>query len=394
MKLDYNTYRFTDAGKLSSIALIVGLLGLAVSAIGYFTNPDQFFFSYLNSFLFWVSIALGGLFFTMLHHLVDAEWSTVIRRWSESLMAPLPVMGVLFIPILLGMHNLFHWSHAEIVANDTLLQGKAAFLNPTFFVIRSLGYFVIWGILVTLLNRFSLRQDSGASDSLTQKLRKVSAPGMILFAITISFSSFDWMMSLDAHWYSTIFGLYWFSGSFVAVLCMMVLMGLYQRSKSILKNEVTSEHYHDLGKLIFGFTVFWAYMGFSQYLLIWYANIPEETVWYYHRWYNNWQWVSLVLIFGHFALPFLVLITRAAKRHPVVLGVTALWLLLMRWFDLLWLTGPTLHQHGPHISWMDFTSMAGIGGLFIWYVWRWYSSHPVLPVGDVSLQRSIEFENN
>lgn len=394
MKLNSQTYKFTDPGKIGSVALVMGVAGLAATAFGYYTDTDQFFFSYLISFLFWISIALGALFFTLLHHLVDAEWSTVIRRWSESLMAPLSLMALLFLPILFGMHNLFHWSNADVMANDLILQGKAAYLNPTFFVIRSAGYFVIWGVLVTLLNRTSQKQDAGGSKSLTQRLRKISAPGMILFAITISFSSFDWIMSLDAHWFSTIFGLYWYSGSFVAVLCVMILMGLYQRSKSILRTEVTLEHYHDLGKLLFSFIVFWAYMGFSQYLLIWYANIPEETVWFYHRWYNDWQWVSLVLLFGHFALPFLVLITRAAKRNPVVLGATAVWILLMRWFDILWLVGPNLHEHGPHISWMDFTSMIGIGGIFIWFVWRHYVSHPVLPVGDISLSSSMKFENH
>ena len=149
-----------------------------------------------------------------------------------------------------------------------------------------------------------------------------------------------------------------------------------------------------MGKLMFGFVVFWAYMGFSQYMLIWYANIPEETVWFYVRWYNDWRWVSLVLIFGHFALPFLVLITRASKRHLAILGGSAIWLLAMRWFDLHWLAMPNLHEQGPHFSWLDFTSLAGIGGIFVWYFWRQYTSHPIVPVGDPTLDNSIKFLNN
>ncbi|MEE8577132.1 MAG: hypothetical protein V3T31_07735 [candidate division Zixibacteria bacterium] len=393
MRLDNQTYKLTDQGKLGSISLVVGLVGLIVSAAGYFANSTQFFHSYLVAFVFWLSLSLGGLFFTMLHHLVDAEWSTVIRRWSESAMACLPMMAILVIPILWGMHDLYHWSHADVVAQDELLQAKAGYLNPTFFTIRSVAYFLIWSVLATLLHSTSLKQDEGHSDALTQKLRKISAPGMILFALTVSFSSFDWMMSLDAHWYSTIYGVYWFSGSFVGILCFMVLLGLYQRQKSVLDKTVTLEHYHDLGKLIFGFTVFWAYMGFSQYLLIWYANIPEETVWFTHRWNGGWKWMSLTLVFGHFTIPFLALMTRAAKRNLIVLGTAAVWLLIMRWVDIYWLTFPTLYEHGPEFSWMDISTLAGVGGIFLWFFWRKYTANPVIPIGDRSLASSKKFEN-
>lgn len=394
MRIDKQTYKFTDAGSLGKISLAIGIAGLAASGAGYFVDSAQFYYSYLVAFMFWLSIGLGGLFFTLLHHLTGAEWSTVIRRWSETAMATIPLMAILFIPILLGMRDLFHWSHADVVAQDAILSGKAGYLNPTFFTIRSIGYFVIWSLLVLNLYRTSLKQDHGGSESITKKLRAISAPGMILFAVTISFSSFDWLMSLDAHWFSTIFGVYWFSGSFLSLLCFIVLLGLYQRKDSILKEEVTIEHYHDLGKLIFGFIVFWAYMGFSQYMLIWYANIPEETVWYYHRWYNDWQGMSLLLIFGHFVLPFLALLTRASKRNLVVMGTMSVWILAMRWVDIYWLVFPNLHQHGPHYSWMDCTAMIGIGGIFVWYYWRKYTAHPIMPVGDESLGNSLDFENS
>lgn len=393
MKLDQDTFRFTDKGRLGSVALTVGLIGLAVTALGYFTDTKQFFHSYLVAFAFWTSIGLGGLFFTMLHHLVNAEWSTVIRRWSESAAATLPLMAIFSIPVFLGMHDLYLWSHADVVANDPILTGKAAYLNPTFFIVRSIGYFVIWSFLALSLYRTSLKQDGGHSANMTQRFRRISAPGMVLFAVTISFASFDWLMSLDAHWYSTIFGVYFFTGSLLSVLSLMVLVGIYLRKQSILKDVITTEHYHDLGKLMFGFIVFWAYMGFSQYLLIWYTNIPEETVWFYHRWYSGWRWVSLLMIFGHFVLPFVVLITRAAKRNLISLGSMAVWILLMRFVDLHWLVFPTLYEHGPHLSWMDVTAMVGVGGIFVWYFWRQYSSHPVIPIGDPSLKNSMRFEN-
>ncbi|MDH3889470.1 MAG: hypothetical protein OEV49_00160 [candidate division Zixibacteria bacterium] len=393
MKLDQNTFRLTDKGKLGSVSLVIGLIGLAATSLGYFTDTKQFYHSYLVAFAFWVSIGLGGLFFTMLHHLVNAEWSTVLRRWSESVAATLPLMAVFAIPVLLGMGELYHWSHVEVVANDAILTQKAPYLNPTFFVIRSIGYFVIWSILALSLYRTSLKQDSGHSASLTQRFRRISAPGMILFALTLSFASFDWLMSLDAHWYSTIFGVYFFTGSLLAVLSFMVLIGIHLRRRSVLNEVVTIEHYHDLGKLLFGFIIFWAYMGFSQYMLIWYANIPEETIWFHHRWYSGWRWVSLLMIFGHFVLPFVVLITRASKRNLIVLGSMAVWVLLMRWVDLHWLVFPTLHEHSPHLSWMDLTSIVGVGGIFVWYFWRKYSSHPVIPMGDPSLKNSMKFEN-
>lgn len=399
MKLDTKTFKLTDTGKLGSTALIAGLLGLAVSASGYFVDSVQFFHSYLVAFVFWVSFGLGGLFFTMLHHLVDAEWSTVIRRLSESAMATLPMMALFVIPILFGMHDLYHWSHAEVVAHDEILSGKAVYLNPTFFTVRSIGYFVIWGLLSRFLLRNTLKQDeqkkphNDKAEAITQRFRMISAPGMILFALTISFASFDWMMSVDAHWYSTIFGLYWFSGSFLAILSFMVLFALHLRNRSILRDIITVEHYHDLGKLIFGFIVFWAYMGFSQYMLIWYANIPEETIWFAHRWHGSWKWMSLTLLFGHFVLPFLALLTRAAKRHMVVLGITAAWLLVMRWVDIYWLIFPSIYKDGPQFSWMDLTTLIGIGGIFIWFFWRNYTAHPVLPLGDRSLENSIKFEN-
>lgn len=393
MKLDLQTYRFKETGIFGSVALAIGLLGLATSAVGYFTETTQFFHSWLVAFMFWLSIGLGGLFFTMLHHLVNAQWSTVLRRWSESAMATLPLMSLFVIPILLGMHDLYHWSHADIVAHDEILQGKAAYLNPTFFVIRSIGYFVIWTILAVVLHRISLKQDDEHSSALSAKFRKISAPGMILFAMTITFASFDWIMSLDAHWYSTIFGVYIFSGSFIAILSFMILIGLYQRRQAILHNQVTIEHYHDIGRLMFSFVIFWAYMGFSQYFLMWYANIPEETVWFYHRWYSDWRPMSLVIIFGHFVIPFIVLITRAAKRKMILLGTVSVWLLVMRWVDLYWLVFPNLHEHGPHFSWIDLSTMAGIGGIFIWYFWKKYTSHAVVPVGDPTLEKSTQFQN-
>jgi hypothetical protein len=394
MKFDTQSYRITDSGPYGRIALIVGVAGLALSAVGYFTDPKQAMFSYLTAFMFFVSFALGGLFFTMLHHLVDAKWSMVIRRLSESLMATMPLMFLLFIPVAFGIHELYEWSHADVVAQDALLQKKAVYLNTTFFLIRAAAYFAIWIFLGRKLYSLSLQQDKQHIEGFTHKARMVSAPGIILFAFTITLASFDWLMSLDPHWYSTIFGAYIFAGTFLGTLCLFTLFCLFQQSKGILKNEIKTAHYHDIGKFTLGFVIFWAYMAYSQYFLIWYANIPEETIWFLHRWEGSWKTWSLLLVFGHFAIPFLLLISRAAKRSGVVMAIGAIWLLAMRFVDLHWIIVPNLHHHGVHLTWIDITTFVGVGGMFFWYFWSRYASHPVIPVNDTGLQASINLTTN
>ncbi|MDH4155810.1 MAG: hypothetical protein OEW00_00845 [candidate division Zixibacteria bacterium] len=394
MQFDSRTYRLTDRGNFGRIAAGAGIVGLVFSGVGYYVDAGQFFFSWLTAVVFWLSIGLGGLFFTMLHHLVGAKWSVVLRRLSENIMSVLPVMALLFIPVLLGLHELFHWSHADAVAADPLLQGKAGYLNITFFVLRLVAYFLIWFVLVYMLNRISAAQDSAYHPSQTRRLRVISAPGIILFAITLTFSAFDWMMSLDAHWYSTIFGVYVFSGSLLAMLSFLTLVVLLLRRNHVLENTITVEHRHDLGKLIFAFTIFWAYMAFSQYFLIWYGNIPEETIWFLHRWDTSWKVVTLLILFGHFVVPFFVLFPHAAKRNPLVLGAMALWILVMHWIDLYWIIMPTLHHHGVHLSWIDPATLVGIGGVFLWYFWRRVASRPLVPIKDPSLEASIRFVNH
>ncbi|UCD62876.1 MAG: hypothetical protein JSW34_08930 [Candidatus Zixiibacteriota bacterium] len=398
MKLDGTTYRLTDTGNLGRIALITGLVFLAVSAIGYAQNPGRFFPAYLTAYVYWLTIALGGLFFTMLHHLTGARWSTVLRRLSESIAGTLPLMLVLFIPVILGLHDLFHWSHSEIYdpsspAFDELLSKKEPYLNTTFFYIRAAIYFAVWIVLSGVLGRTSLRQDQRHSAGQMQNLRRVSAPGMVAFGLTLTFASFDWLMSLDAHWYSTIFGVYIFSGAFLAILSFMVLMGAYMRKSGVLADVITVEHYHDIGKLAFAFIIFWAYMAFSQYFLIWYANIPEENYWYLYRWDSSWKSVSLIIVFGHFVIPFLGLLTRAAKRSVGFLTSMAVWILIMHWVDLYWLVMPTHHQSGAHFSWMDVTTLLGVGGLFFWYFWKRYTARALVPVNDPNLAASIRFIN-
>jgi len=393
MNIDRNTYRLTDGGRYGTVALGLGIGGLVLSAVGYLVDPAQFFHSYLTAFVFWLTIGLGGIFFTMLHHLVGARWSVVLRRLAEAIGANTPWMIIFFIPLLAGMHELYHWTHAEAVASDQLLQAKAPYLNVGFFIVRAVFYFAVWLLLAYGLYRLSLKQDSGHTEEIRKKMVRLSAPGMIAFAVTITFASFDWLMSLDAHWYSTIFGVYIFSGALVGILSFMTITAVYLRKKNILAETITVEHYHDLGRLTFAFTVFWAYMAFSQYFLIWYANIPEETVWFLHRWEGGWKTLSLVLVLGHFVIPFFILITRGAKRKPGFLKIIVIWMFLMHLVDLYWVVMPSLHHHGVHLSWIDPVTVIGIGGIFCWLFWRRLLSQPLVPVGDPGLDESINISH-
>ena len=229
----------------------------------------------------------------MLHHISGAKWSTVILRISQAVMSVLPMMIVLFIPIMFGIKELYEWSNPEVLADNAILQSKTGYLNVSDFIIRTIFYFIIWGLLSFFINKYSRLQDEGKDT--TKQLKIVSAPGMFLFALTISFAAFDWLMSLDPMWYSTIFGGYYFGGSFVIILAFLILISNYLKTNGTLENEIGSAHFSDLGKLFFGFIVFWAYLGGAQYFFIWYANIPEETVWFLHRWVGSWKTCEFII---------------------------------------------------------------------------------------------------
>ncbi len=393
MKMNEENFRITDGEKIGRIALILGAIGLLLSIIGYFVNSEQFFHSYLVALVFWVSIVVGGLFLTMLHHLTGATWSVVIRRFYENILSTLPFLFVLFIPVLFGIHSLYHWSQKDIVAADPMLMRKAGYLNSVFFSVRTILYFVIWILLGRALYKESIQQDKAEKSVSLKKSIKLSAPGVVLFAFTITFASFDWLMSLDAHWYSTIFGVYVFGGSTLAVLAFSTFMLILLRNNGILDKVVTIEHYHDLGKLLFTFCIFWAYIAFSQYFLIWYANIPEETIWFQHRWIGSWKIISLVIAFGLFAIPFFTLMIRSNKRNFALLSAISLWILLMHWFDIYWMVMPDLHHEGARFSWMDVTTFIGVGGIFMGAFWKKLTSSPLIPVNDPYLQKSIAIKN-
>ena len=388
-----DSFYFKVNSRNRNIFLIIGSIGLIISFIGAFLKPDLFYSSYLVSFVFWLSIALGSLFLLVLHYLTGAVWSVVLRRLFEHLASVIPLFLILFIPVIFGIHHLFEWSHTEIVKNDALLTHKSAFLNTPFFIIRSLVYFVIWSFTALFFFKLSLKQDQTGDSSILTTLRRTSPPAIILFALTLTFASFDWLMSLEAHWYSTIFGVYIFSGATVGALAGMIILVLFLHKNNMLKNTITVEHYHDLGKLLFTFTVFWAYMAFSQYFLIWYANIPEETIWYQHRWTGSWKIISLLLVFGHFVVPFFTLLIRAMKRSAGFILFISLWMLFMHWIDIYWIIMPTSSHHGFHLTLFDLSCFIGIGGLSIWFILSQIGKYPLVPIKDPNLEKSILKKN-
>ncbi len=393
MNFDSSQYKFTQAGSIGKISMIVGIVMLAVSAFGYVTDSKQFFEAYLIGYIFWLSLALGGLFFTLINHLFGSEWNIVMRRISEALMQTFPLLAVLFIPLLFGMHDLYHWTHEDVVATDKVLLAKSGYLNTSFFTIRIVIYFALWIFMSRVMYRMSLKQDTEPSEELIMSMRRLSAPFMIIFALSSTFASFDILMSLEPHWYSTIYGVYFFGGNFLAVITFTILFANFLRKKGILENIITVEHYQDLGKLLFAFLVFWGYIGFSQYFLMWYANIPEETIYYVERWEGDWKIITMLLVLGHFLLPFLAILPRMAKRNVTWLSVVALWVLVMHFFDLYWLTAPTFYAGETPFSWMIFSVLIGVGGLFLWNFWSTFTANPIVPANDRRFEASVHFKN-
>lgn len=387
-------FHIPNNSKFASLALGAGVLGLLISAGGLFVDRPHFFHSYLVSYAFWITLGLGGLFFTMLHHLTGATWSVVLRRLSENIMSIVMFLAIFFIPVIVGMDYLYHWNQHDVTAGDPILAQKASYLNTWFFIARTIIYFITWTFLARGLYRTSLEQDKHHDDKLVRKMRKISAPGMVLFAFTITFAAFDWFMSLSPHWYSTIFGVYIFSGSLVSMLAFITLTTIILRERGYLGDAVTLEHFHDLGKLLFAFTVFWGYIAFAQYFLIWYGNIPEETIWFRQRWGGWWQFLSLLLVFGHFVIPFLVLIGRAPKRNPAIMKFMAVWLLFMHWVDLYWVIMPNHPENAVSLLWIDFGAMLGIGGFSLWFFRRRLSAQPLVPVNDPRLEASMRLESD
>ena len=371
---------------------VVGVIGAVVSAWLIEGGFARLLETYLVSFAFFLSLSLGALFFVLLHHATRAGWSVVIRRVAEGLAANVTLCALLALPVLLGMGHLYHWSHADAVAHDPILAGKAGYLDPAFFVLRVIVYFAIWIVLARVFFRGSVAQDRTGDPALTRRLEKLAGPGLVLFALSLNFAAFDLLMSLDPHWFSTIFGVYYFGSSVVVFFAVMPILLTWLQSKGRLVRAVTVEHYHDLGKFLFAFIVFWAYIAFSQYMLIWYGNLPEETGWFLKRQTGEWVWVSLALLFGHFVLPFLALVSRFLKRRPLLLAAAGGWMVLMHWVDLYWLVMPEFSRAEVPIGPVDLFCFLALAGAYLAGLAGVLRRHSLVPERDPRLVESLAFE--
>jgi hypothetical protein len=384
-----------SAAKLKNAGIGLAVAGLLLSGAAFATDKHRFAFSYLTGFLFILSIGLGALFFVLIQHLTKAGWSVAARRHMEWLSSILLVAPVLFVPVALFSHDLFHHWMSEHAQHDPIIHAKAGYLNSTFFFVRAGVFLGLWAFLAFWFSKTSQEQDGSGKRELSESMQNAAAPSVLGFGLSTTFAAFDWVMSLDPHWYSTIFGVYFFAGCALSSLATLSLITIQLQSRGLLSRVSTVEHQHDIGKLLFGFVVFWAYIAFSQFLLIWYANIPEETVWYKHRFEGSWGSVSWLLLFGHFVIPFLWLLSRTAKRIRVVLGAGAAWLLFMHYVDLYWLVMPTMEElhHGAHPSWIDLAGLLGPVGVGLAVVAARASGSTLYPVKDPRLAEALRVEN-
>ena len=379
--------------RIPVLALVVAVLGGVACAILGTANPKQFLFSWLVSFLFFLSLALGALFFVLIQYAAQGGWGIVLRRIGETVFATLPVMAVLSLPVFFGLHDLYEWAHAGAAEHDALLQWKAPFLNVPFFLTRAVVYFVIWSFVAVLYYRGSSGQDATGDPAVSARLRRLAGPSLIVLAVTQTFASIDWIMSLTPHWYSTMFGVYFFAGSFVGFIALLSVISVAMQKARLVDTAINAEHLQDVGKFLFAFTAFWAYIAFSQFFLMWYANMPEETIWYKARMTGSWMTVSLVLMAGHFVAPFFYLMGRRVKRNGVALAAGGAWLLTMHFLDLYWQVMPTLHPEGFSPSVLDVAAFAAVGGVFGAAAGWLLRRNALVPIRDPRLAESLAFEN-
>ncbi len=366
-------------------------IGLVLSVLAYLSEPTRSAYNNVILLEFLSSVGLGSLFLVALEYIVGSVWSTPFRRVFEILSSVLLILPLIALPVYLHSHNIFHWTHAEVVAVDEILKQKSPYLNMTFFTIRIIAYFAIWIIFHLLMTKNSKVQDTTKDPKLTKLNTKLSAIFLPLFVLTLTFSSIDWMMSLEAHWFSTIFGVYYFSGTFLAALAAGTFLIIWLNEKGLLVKGIRKDHYYSLGALLFGFINFWGYIAFSQYLLIWYANIPEETYWFLQRWEGSWMYFSIFFIIVHFVVPYFALLSQPSKMDPKRLKFMSIWIIFVHILDLYWIVMPSFNPDGFIFGWIEIGFiLLGLGVLIVVFN---YSAKKVnlVAIGDPRLKRGIDF---
>jgi len=369
--------------------LLVGVAALIVGAIGAFFNAEQFFRSYVWCYMFFIGLPLGATAVLMLQYLTGGAWGVVIRRLCEAASRTLPLMLILFIPIVIGIRYLYPWSHPDLVAHDPVLRHKQVYLNLPFFLIRAAVYFAGWNLIAHLLYKWSGEQDRGDQRA-GHRLAALSGPGLIFFCFSVTFMAIDWVLSINPNWFSTIFGLLFIIGEGLSAIAFLICMLVLLSRRQPLADVLTPRHLHDVGKLLLAFVMVWAYFTFSQLLVIWSGNLPDEIPWYLNRFYGGWQYLGVALAAFQFALPFLLLLSRDLKRNFTLLRNVALLVIGMRFVDLYWMVAPDFHKQHFFISWMDFVLPVALGGIWLGvFLWQ-LELRPLLPLGDPLLQKALE----
>lgn len=377
-----------DLKKLKSIALPVGVIGLAASAYGYTQNHDAFAVSWLMGWTFWFFLSIGSLGWLMIYHLTSGRWGFVLQRPFEAAARLMPAMLLLFVPVLFSMHSLYEWTHEHVIAHDELVQHKLPYLNPTGFYIRFGVYAVIWTVLAFALSNLSRRADANGNPETVRKLRVISAPGILLYSLATTFASFDWYMSLEPHWFSSIYGaIFMVSGGLLTML-FMAMLAHHLSQREPLKGVITTQQFHDFGNWCFAFTILWTYMNFVQFLIIWSGNLYEETFWYMKRGKGGWIEFSAVMAVMLFFVPFFLFLFRNNKRNSKVLASIALVIFAARYMEVQWMIAPTFaFRSDVAFHWMDLAAVAGIGGIWLWLFANGLKKAPLLS-GDA---RFVEF---
>ena len=379
----YNPPNLSDFQKRS---LIVGVLFFVALLITAFFDRRQFFQAYLVGWTFWTGIGVGSLALLMLQHLTGGGWGFVIRRVLEAATRTLAVMAILFVPVIIGAHYIYHhWTEPE----HPVVQFKTPYLNLPFFIIRAVVIFGVWLALAFFLNRWSLAQDRTADNRYTKKMRELSGGGMVALIFTVTFAAVDWYMSLEPEWFSTIYGLIWVAAWSLSALAFVIASMAFLSKQEPMSRVVAPLHFHDLGKLLLALVMLWSYFAFSQYLIIWSGNLPAEITWYTHRLQTGWRWVGTSLVLFHFAVPFVLLLSRAVKRDPEMLVKVAIAVLIVRLLDLFWLIAPEFHPAGIAVSWLDVVLPLTLGSIWLGcFVWQ-LRGRAILPVHDPEFDETL-----
>jgi hypothetical protein len=384
-----------ELGRFQMLSLGVGVIGFLALLAGFmFFNKEQALRSYLIGFIFWGGMGIGSLGLLILQHLTGGAWGLVIRRIVEAGAKTLfPWVWILSLPILFGIPTLYHeWYNAS--PDDEVLMHKSAYLNYGFFFFRTCAYFIIWGGITFLLTRWSKKHDETGDWKLLKNMTHLSGPMMVLYVLLVTFASVDWVMSLDPHWFSTMWGLLFLIGWALSTMAFVITMLTWLAGREPMNQVIGPRHIHDLGKLMLAFTMVWAYFNLSQYLIIWSGNLPEETTWYLARSKGGWGVVGVIIIFFHFAFPFIILLSRDVKRNFRWISLIAIFIMCIRLVDLFYLIEPNPMASLPgmdfHISWMDFVAPIAVGGLWLWWFFGELKRMPLMPPKDPFLESAIE----